>query len=529
MSDTIFTRLKYILVGLMGLSFLIMLFLSVSFGVKGDAVYLHYVTYLIDHLGWIPYKDIFTPNLPGTYLLHLGIGQVFGYTDNGLIIANLLCVTGLFIITYFLMKPYGVLSIWTGFLLFANMYLGAGPFVMLQRDFLAILLVAATLLLPGLKKRSVPISVIQLLTGFIFGWVGMIKPHLMIGIPLVITSHILQSQKSLSSWKTLWIPVLKGALYAFMGLLMFLMIPAIWLWQHGGLPEFLEILSSYLPLYIQMSDDLVFREGWSHLIHKLSSLWYIKLFSIFLICGALGVYFTLKSSATFERKKLAVILLAMACAYLFSVIVAGRIWANYLMPFLYFICLCVGLLLSIHEREFTQYRPLVLLMLLLTFLPVLRSKYNFFQYDYSNGKFNTPTYEPDASFEKSRKELEDYLKRNMQPYDRVHLDTFLGGPAEAMWSVKGVPANPYTFHLPFYHHVSTPYIKGLKTDLLVKLKEDMPEFVISTAPPQLKGKDTSGDFPQFRDFIERYYYEDYVGASGFIVYRKKENTILQTD
>ena len=58
--------------------------------ISHDSVLIHYITMLIDQFDYILYKDVFDTAFPGTFLLHLFIGKLFGYTESGLQIFNLI-------------------------------------------------------------------------------------------------------------------------------------------------------------------------------------------------------------------------------------------------------------------------------------------------------------------------------------------------------------------------------------------------------------------------------------------------------
>ena len=57
---------------------------SLGWRIKHDAALMLYFAYLIDSLGWMPYRDFFEHQPPGAHWTFLAVGKVFGYGDRGL-------------------------------------------------------------------------------------------------------------------------------------------------------------------------------------------------------------------------------------------------------------------------------------------------------------------------------------------------------------------------------------------------------------------------------------------------------------
>ena len=53
-----------------------------------------------------------------------------------------------------------------------------------------------------------------------------------------------------------------------------------------------------------------------------------------------------------------------------------------------------------------------------------------------------------------------------------------GGALHGMLLAKAITATPYICDFQLYHHVSTPYIQGLRRDFLADLEQAMPAFII---------------------------------------------------
>ena len=98
--------------------FLTQLILSLDWRVRGDSVYLHYVAYLINEHDFLPYKDLFEINLPATYLFHMAIGRLFGYSEFVLRFVNMVWLAATLMVTSVIMRPFGRASALASCMLF---------------------------------------------------------------------------------------------------------------------------------------------------------------------------------------------------------------------------------------------------------------------------------------------------------------------------------------------------------------------------------------------------------------------------
>lgn len=512
--------LPYVLIG----SFVLMSVLSFSYGVKGDANFLHYMAYLMDVEGMVPYKDIYTVNLPGTYWFHIGIGKIFGYSSNSLSVANTLCLSVLWFVSYRIMKPFGKAAATTAGTLFGLLYLGGGPFAGLQRDFFAVLLIAVSLLIIQNRSGLFRDRLSYFLIGCLFGWVLLIKPHLIVGLPVVLIYGCLLVRNGFAIEKELIRDILKNGSIALIGVILMLMISFFWLWSQGAWSGFAEVFRNYLPLYAQLSDDWVIRDGVNKWLFKFKSLWQIKGY-VFLVFGAVvGAYFCSRNSIQPAFRKKAICLLILSFVYFVAIIFAGRVWFNYLMPFLYFLCLCAAMLLSKLPQLSSRWQVAVIALFLFSLISVFRTPYSLFRYQYANGGFSPPEYIFHTDFESKKQEFLTYLNGNLGPDQIVQPISFLGGTTEALFEVKARIATPYVFSLPFYHHISEPYIRDLRKDFILKLKMNMPEIIVEVPTPMMSRSYTSTDFPDLKQFLDRNYRLDYQGESGFVVWRPLNST-----
>lgn len=517
-------RAKYIFLGFLLVVLFVLFVLSSSGRVRGDSVYLHYATYLINEHDFLPYRDLFEPNLPGTYLFHMAVGKILGYSDYALRLLNIFWLTAIFVVTWLIMKSFGRITALASCLLFGILYLGFGPSMSMQREVIAILPIATALLLATRRKPNHSVNLINFLIGVLFGFVALIKPPLAIGFPAIIIYNCIGDTNDLKSIKKQIKPVIVGGLFALAGFLLTLIIPFIWLWRIGVLGDFWDV-SSYLPLYAQMSGDVKFRDTFSHIQHTLYRFTVYKNFSFLLIASIFGVYFVFKKSKYLHPKKLSILLLILSLLYIVYATSGGKVWLNYMIPYFYFGSLGTAIVLYSPSLFAKKYPPNIIPLLIFIIASIIVLEYKVFPKEYIT--FPKIQIQPKEQYELEVEMREDeivaYLNEHLSPTDKVQPLSWGGGAIEAMLVSKAVLATPYITDLQFYHHVSTPYVQGLREDFMIKLKEEKPKFIIDVyAGRKISGLDTTYEFPELRDFIRKYYHKDYTGT-GFDIYRRHDN------
>lgn len=519
-------RVKYIFLAFLFIVFLLLFVFSFSWRVRGDSVYLHYGAYLINEHGFLPYRDLFEINMPGTYLFHMAVGKIFGYSDYALRMVNIAWLTATFIVTWLIMKPFGRVTAFASCLLFGILYLGFGPSMSLQREFIAILPIATALLLAIRRKPNHSVNLINFLIGVIFAFVALIKPPLIVGFPAIIIYNSIGDTNDLKSIKKLIKPLIVGGLFALIGFLLTLIIPFIWLWRIGTLQTFLDISSSYTPLYAQMSGDLRFQDTFSHIKHILYRFTEFKHFGILFIASIFGVYFVFKKSTSVDTKKLSILLLVLSVCYTIYAGSGGKVWFNYFLPYMYFGSLGTAIVLYSPHLFSKKHRPNIIPVLVFIISAIIVLEYKVFPKEYI--AFPKIQIQPKQKYEIEAEIRQDeivaYLNEHLSPTDKVQPLSWVGGTIEAMLASKAVLATPYITDLQFYHHVSTPYIQTLRQDFMTRLEAEKPRFIIDVyAGRKISGLDTTYEFPELRDFIKQHYYKDYTG-SDFDIYRRQDDS-----
>lgn len=516
---------KYILLSAMALLFVIELILSLDWRLQGDAAFLQYIAYLISEQGFVPYRDIFELNMPMTYLIHMAIGAISGYSDFAFQFMNICWLLAIFFVTWLIMRPMGQKVACAGCLLFGFIHLYGSSHASMGRDFILLLPIATAILLALQYRLNRFRSYVDFFIGICFGLVASIKPHFAIGLPVIIIYNTLckiDNIKSVSIW-LLTKNCARGVVFASLGFACAFIPPFLWLWHIGALEDFWKIYSSYIPLYTKTSYDFANVT----LIDTLRRFIEFGGFSSLVITALFGVYIIFTYSISFVVWKQSVLLLVLALVYSISVLIGVRILGLHWIAFFYFLCLCTGMLLfSSPKNSNASSILLAFFVFILITVNVIRLPSVLFQH-VSYGKYRIAEYLIQQQHRVDA--ILEYLNKNLIPGDKVQPLESIDGVLQAMLISKAVIATPYVTDFQFYHHINDPYIQYLRRDFISRLQQARPEFIIKldeearTVPSDAFAKNP---FPALERFIQTNYREDFSG-DGFIIFRKDSNQQLR--
>lgn len=516
--------IDYAQLGVLGLlTFLLCIefIFSLSWRMQHDTPLLHYVAFLIDKHDFTPYKDVFETSMPGTFLFHLAIGKLLGYSDTAFKIVDVIYLSFLLGITWLLMKPLGKAVAFTSPLIFGLIYLGYGPEMSLQRDYVGILPIAMALLLVtkdfAWKRRNLKAFII----GALFAFSSSIKPHLAIGLPvLIIYMSLGISPDEHKGQKGFFRHSLQFGSFSALGFTSILSLSFIWLWSTGGIAYFWDMFSSYLPLHTNLTVSHETISGLARLEYIVKSYRHFGGLGALLIPTALGMYIVFSELENKSKTKFIVLLTTLLVLYSIYPVLSGQFWPYHWMPFAYFGSLCATLvLMPASQPSFSLYRRMIPLVVFMFSLLILIRPAGDFLHQISG---NQP-----APLKAGRvDEIANYLRKHLQPTDKVQPLDWTGGALHGMLISEAVVATPYIYDYHFYHHVSEPYIQEIRKRFIEQLKEEKPRFIIDMAvKPRPKGEDTTTEFPELKKFIGESYIVVYVG-DGFKILERNKYTLI---
>lgn len=503
-------RLAAILLAAGSLLLLLIAVLSLQWRFAHDSPLMLYVAFLIDHFHAVPYRDVFDMNLPGSYFLFYLIGHTTNYSDIGFRIADLLYLGGILAATWLLLKGLGGKMAWAACVLFGLFYLGYGPFMSLQREYLLILpLCLAVFFATGAPRLRLPLR--AALIGLLFGICATIKPHAIIAYPLVLW-YLLTPPEETRPWLA---RLLRGALPSLLAFLLPIAIAGCYLAHAGALPALTDIASGYWPLYGSLTGahrTIAGAARWRYLLHGFLD---FGLHRALLLPALAGLLLAIDSALPAPKRRLVRLLAGLTVCYALYPLFSGQFWDYHWLIFLYWICVLVAL--SFAERPAGrpaahQLLPLALflftLALGLRFPAEVRAQLH--------GQPLPPVKEGRVDA------IAGYLRAHLRAGDRVQPLDWTGGAVHALLLSRARLATPFMYDFHFYHHVSHRYTQELRQRFLRDLTAAPPRYIVEITrdKPWVSGADTTRDFPDLYHFIAARYTVALRG-DGFIIYELK--------
>ena len=506
---------KFILFLLVFLSALLVFlaFISLPWRYQHDAPIMFYISYLMDHFGYVPYRDIFDMNMPGTYLAYSIIAKIFGYSDMGIRSADLLVLAIIMVINWYWMKKISARVAWMGSVLWGLAYLGIGPFISMQREYLLLLPILAGLSIYSSEMGNTRLR--NLLVGLCFGAAAAIKPHAAIGLPLLIFLDYLQAKKSWGKVSTHqgWNFIRDTVLPVGLGFVLPFAAMFLYFWSTRSFSEFMEIATKYWPLYTHLDGAHRVRSGMNLAVNLVKNYVLLGGFSVWLAPAGLGSYLAVFHSALSEKQKQQVILLAgLTICYSIYPVFAGQFWKYHWLLFLFFAIQTSALCIIPWVGEAALSKRLITIFLLL-FAVLQATPYDTYK-DYFTGVKMLPPKEGRVD------EIVEFLRPRLQDGDTIQPLDWTGGAVHAMLILKARIATPFIYNFHFYHHVSSDYIEGLRKKFINEMRLSPPRFIIRVEDkdePWVQGQDTTREFKELQDLLDRDYRVVDEG-NGYLIY-----------
>lgn len=454
--------------------------ISLKWRYMHDSPIMIYAGYLMSE-GYVPYKDFFDMNMPGTYFVMMVVGRIFGWSDLAFRFFDLLCLASISISTFLWLHQKGKLTAIVAPIAFALWYLGSGPTMSLQREYLALVPFTAVLALSCSNNTSLS-RIRTFLSGVLISFTMLIKPQFfLLSLPIIICLYI----KVRSD-----IFFIKKVILFFSGVLIPIIISVFFLYMTNGLKPFLDIVFNYLPLYSHMTGYHTPISGINRIIYIINET-FIGLENNYTLIAELGLII-LYMNKRFKYLSQMIILLLVA-SFIYPAI-AGQFWPYHWIPYHYLVlCSASFIIIPISEINFkTIFLTFILFLFLFSLSFQFLSKYYGAIILPKNGV-------PD--------QIAEFLNSHLKPGDKVQPLDWTGGAIHGMLIAHAPLATRFIYDFHFYHHISDPYIKNLRREFITELTSARPRFIINVFDnkPWPSGLNTSRDFPELQSFINNYY------------------------
>jgi hypothetical protein len=453
---------------------------SLRWQIEHDSPLLLYAGFLIEKFGYVPYRDFFEMNPPGTFLVNLGLFRLIGFSDLRFRIADLIWLTLLVILSWIYLRALtnSMVAV-IGPTLFAITYLSYGQAQSMQREYIALLPIILSLVVAfRLKGRSTFVKAFFI--GLLFGFTASIKPHLSIALPVILGGMILQDfdlPKEFTRQQGFWSigQTISGAGLGFGG---FLSIIFIYLLVSGALAEFLDIAIHYWPLYSQLSGDAQVRsvalENLQHLnlealFDGIRSFRFYGLVPIGIACS-LGL---LGQSRT-HRIEIGVLHL-LAIFFLIYIWIGNKYWSYHHWPLFLILSFIAGFSFYPLAWDFQHHNQWIISVVgTAIFITIISLPVTLLWTEYENFFKGKKIIVKSGNVE----QIVSFLNEKMHPDDRVVPLDVTNGAVHAMYLAQARLGSSFVYNFHFYHHCDSPYIQQLRQKLLRDFESIQPRFVI---------------------------------------------------
>lgn len=471
---------------------------SLTWPIAHDEAPLLYQAFLMITEGRLPYRDLLDFQMPGAYAAFYALGVISRFDPLALRLLDLVLLALLSYLTFRWLRPFGPAPALVAPILFALKYLEGGPSMALQREFLLLLPVAGALLLysrtPATPRRLAGI-------GVCFGLAALIKPHAAIALAPIALVDLWHSRGMGTG------QLLRSQLSLLAGFLIPIAIAAVWMQATGTLAPFIDIATGYWPLYAEVNGQLVVQTGAARWSAVFAEFWRLGGHALWLVPAALGAIAAGRTIGSSQHRL--PLLYGMALASAIYPALSGQFFQYHYIPFLYFIIALASLCLipsaDLGLRAATRLALLAVLAASVRLAPLVQSQLR--------GK-------PLAGGRATQ--IASYLQTHLASGETVQPLDWTGGALQAMLESRASLATSFVFDFYLYHHVSSPYIQGLRARLIDELEAAPPAYIVEVTAmdkPWIGGPDTSRDFPELRLLLSQAYNIE-VRRDDYLIYRR---------
>jgi hypothetical protein len=511
---------SYVLLAVCSLLLIVIAVYSLEWRTSYDPIWMLYDGWLIDQHHLVPYRDFHEINFPGSLYLYTLIGRVISFTNERLLrVIDLAYLGAIGLVTWIWLRPLGSRVAGGAAVLFGVAYLSSDITVNIQRDYFIILpLVGAAAI--AVRLSHWPLAARGFLVGVLGGLVATIKPHALIGWPIILGFMYFDTQRIQPQRSTT--QILRIGLSSLVGLLVPIGLMILYLVRSGSLSDFIEIETQYVPLYSHVMRAATMIDYSERSQYMLGSYFGFNGFGWWFIPAGIGVVSSLYGNKLEKKQRWQIFqIMGLALCYSLYPVVSGQFFNYHWLPFVYFLmtlsALSLNSLPNIYPVALHWLPKLALvgaLMLPPSQIPGMLDRLNRY---YVQGQPIPPIDGGVAD------EMAAYLRMHHQPGDRVQVLGSGGAPLHGLLMAGVAPATYFSLDISLYHDLSHPIIQKYRQIFLSQMGQAPPRFVVDMHHRHfLIGPDSNIEFPEFSQWLTRNYQLAYVGRA-FSIYERQSN------
>ncbi len=493
---------------------------TLGWRMEHDTPLLHYVAFLIVEHDRAPYRDVFETSMPGTMAFHCLIGWAFGFGDLAFRLVDIAVLGGIWAGTFVFLRRFGLAAALLGPTVFGLLYLEYGPHMSLQRDYLGVACLAATLaVLPAASERLSASRAI--VVGIAFGLAASIKPHLVMGLPVILALYAGPASER---------PTLRDlgriTACAGLGLAVPLAILLGWVAAEGGLGRLWFMATRYLPLHNDMSGSYENLDGFRRLADIVGWTTYLGGHGVLVVAAAIGVARCTGADASGGARRAAWTIGVLTIVYAIYPAPAGKFWEYHYMPLIYCASVGTGLCFArvpggradVPAGSSTRRDVLaciVVWVVACSHVHVLHAAWK----TAIAMRAGLPATSPrDGRVDA----IAAWLSAHARPGDEAQSLDWTGGAIHGMLEARVPLATRFMYDYHFHHHVSSDVTIRLRREFMADLQAARPRFLVEIPEdkPWVSGIDSSREFAELRAFVDEAYRPAHVGE-GFVIHERR--------
>lgn len=493
---------------------------SLSWPIIHDVPILHYGAMLMSEYDMLPYKDFKETSLPGTFLLHYAIGELFGFGDFPLILLHTFILVVISAGVYRFVSPVSKLSAIWAVLIFAILSYFEGPSGLMQRDYIGLFPLALCFFVMPSSETSKVTYFHFLLIGFFVGLSFWIKPHLGLALPIlfaILLTHLVQITK-----KSVITEFFMRGVVTAVGFLMPAIFFIYWLVSNDLYNDFLEVTKNIVIPYSELLGNHESVTQAKRLFYILFNLFYSK--EILPLISLLVISAIIVSASRINSKfcKTRIIFIYIfAVVFFFYPHIAAKYWGYHYIPLFLYFALAVSICRFKNPGSYLMKQPAVNLciVLFLTWFVLIQAKVDYLLQIVVTKQFG-------SHLEKRldvAKIVEMYMKENLAKNQTVLPLDLNGGGIFGLLNAKAKLGGDSLVDFHHYHNVSSEGAINRK-NFMDSINAAPPDFVVQVSDKLRNypsGIDASVEFPELESFIKENYIADEL-HEDLVIYKKIE-------
>lgn len=488
---------------------LTILWLSRYQPIEMDLAMMHYCAFLINEKGLLLYRDIFENNFPGPFFFHALIGKIFGYGAYPIRFLDACILFSLAALSWKILSPISKVSAVMAPGIFTIIYFLGGTVAAFQRDYIAIVPIAAalTLLCRSNTNPQRDAAFIGACCGIACGF----KPNFIVAIPALFLILLMKLPRNFASRLKQTLPALCAAF------ILVFAIPFLWALQHADFSEFIAIYKAYTPIYVSTRTDLYhydnLQQQWKALLAMQTD--HLMKMGMFAIPGLLWAWRQQRDNPRALRHLCYLAIITFAIAW--HEMIAGKYWFAHLLPPYFFTALCFSLLLTPTNTNALNIEKIlrVILIALTMYYAV------FVAGTFSYNMLDSKHYDAENYNIRSNK-IARYLQQHLQPGDKVQSLDGSGDGQGSLLLAQATTATRFVEDIPLYLQPDSPVTQTFRREFLDAMRANPPAFFVyihNFWHPA--GGNRLHEFKELNQFLQENYEEAETEDGEYTIYKRK--------